>query len=89
MGGIKQNCLLDTYNQTIYTDLSPVISTRVDAGNNTYIMEVKQIGNIVDDANKKFKNPQVGRVYSSERISPCLYTCGGGIENPRLWNQKS
>ena len=40
MGGVKQTCLLDTYNQTIYTDFAPTISTRVDASSNTYIMEI-------------------------------------------------
>lgn len=40
MGGVKQTCLLDTYNQTIHTDIAPTISTRVDASGNTYIMEV-------------------------------------------------
>lgn len=40
MGGVRQTCLLDTYNQTIYTDIAPTISTRVDASNNIYIMEV-------------------------------------------------
>lgn len=39
-GGVRQTCLLDTYNQTIYTDFAPTISTRVDASSNTYIMEV-------------------------------------------------
>ena len=40
---------------------------------------VKQIGNIVTTGN--FKNPQRGRIYDSEGISPCLNTMqGGGLE---------
>ena len=34
--------------------------------------EVIQIGNLVDDTNIGFKNPQRGRVYSIDGISPCL-----------------
>lgn len=40
--------------------------------------QVIQIGNIVDDTNIGFKNPQRGRVYDTEGIAPCLNTCGGG-----------
>lgn len=40
---------------------------------------VKQIGNIVTTGN--FRNPQRGRIYDSEGISPCLNTMqGGGLE---------
>lgn len=40
---------------------------------------VIQVGNIVDDSQIGFKNPQRGRIYSADGISPCLNTCGGGI----------
>lgn len=41
---------------------------------------IKQIGNI-RKGTKTFDNPQSGRVYSPEGISPCLNTCqGGGLE---------
>lgn len=40
---------------------------------------VIQVGNIVDDTDIGFKNPQRGRIYSADGISPCLNTCGGGI----------
>lgn len=40
--------------------------------------EVIQLGNIVDDADIGFKNPQRGRIYSADGISPCLNTVGGG-----------
>lgn len=32
---------------------------------------VIQVGNIVDDTDIGFKNPQRGRVYSIDGISPC------------------
>ena len=51
-------CLLDTYNQAIYTDIAPTITTRVNASNSIYIMKVRQLGNITS---KSFKNPQTGR----------------------------
>lgn len=37
--------------------------------------EVKQIGNYETD--RSWDNPQTGRVYSSEGLSPTLNTCGG------------
>lgn len=40
--------------------------------------QVMQIGNIVDDSDIGFKNPQRGRIYDTDGISPCLNTCGGG-----------
>lgn len=47
-------------------------------------MEVIQIGNIVDDTNIGFKNPQRGRVYSSKGLSPCLNCCEGGGLEPKI-----
>lgn len=41
-------------------------------------MDVKQIGNIVDDSEIGFKNPQRGRVYDPDGIAPCLSTMQGG-----------
>lgn len=40
--------------------------------------EVIQLGNIVDDTDIGFKNPQRGRIYSTEGKAPCLNCCGGG-----------
>ena len=84
MGGVKQTCLLDAYNQTIYTDVAPTITTRVDASSHIYIMEVIQVGNLVDDTNRKFKNPQTGRVYSTEGLAPCLTCMEGGQREPKI-----
>lgn len=46
--------------------------------------EVIQIGNLVDDTNIGFKNPQRGRVYSIDGISPCLNCCEGGGLEPKI-----
>ena len=46
--------------------------------------EVMQIGNIVDDSDIGFKNPQRGRIYDTDGISPCLNTCGGGNLEPKI-----
>ena len=44
--------------------------------------DVKQIGNIVETGN--WNNPQTGRIYSVEGISPTLNTCGGGQREPKI-----
>ena len=42
-------------------------------------LKIMQVGNIVD--NKNFENPQRGRIYSPEGLSPALNTVpGGGLE---------
>jgi DNA (cytosine-5)-methyltransferase 1 len=48
---------------------------------------VVQIGNIVDDSNIGFKNPQRGRVYSAAGLSPCLNCCEGGGLEPKIIDQ--
>ena len=45
---------------------------------------VVQIGNIVDDSNIGFKNPQRGRVDSAAGLSPCLNCCEGGGLEPKV-----
>lgn len=44
---------------------------------------VKQIGNI-SEGNSSWGNPQTGRIYSAEGISPTLNTCGGGQREPKI-----
>lgn len=46
--------------------------------------EIIQVGNYMDDTGRGFKNPQCGRVYSVEGISPTLNTCGGGDSEPKI-----
>lgn len=41
-------------------------------------LKVIQIGNIVDDTNIGFKNPQRGRVYSIEGLAPTMQNFSGG-----------
>lgn len=41
-----------------------------------------QIGNIKDDSQRQFKNPQDGRVFSSNGLSPTINTCQGGQRVP-------
>lgn len=49
---------------------------------------VVQIGNIVDDTNIGFKNPQRGRVYSADGLSPCLNCCEGGGLEPKVVSEQ-
>lgn len=46
-------------------------------------MEVKQIGNM-DNGRETFDNPQCGRVYDSEGLSPTINTCQGGQREPKI-----
>ncbi len=57
----------------------------IDTGNCQAIevdKNIKQVGNIVDTGN--FDNPQRGRVYDPDGISPALNTCGGGGLEPKI-----
>lgn len=63
------------------------ISTAITTGFHPSIAEVQQVGNIVDDSNRNFKNPQTGRVYSTEGISPTINTCQGGGREPKIIEQ--
>lgn len=62
------------------TDSSGIAKTLQTSGGSritdNYI--IKQVGNLIDDLNVNFKNPQRGRVYSTAGVSPTLNTCGGG-----------
>lgn len=46
--------------------------------------KVKQIGNLVDDSNRKFKNPQTGRIYDTDGLSPTVNTCQGEGREPKI-----
>lgn len=46
--------------------------------------QILQVGNIVDDSEINFKNPQRGRVYNPAGISPILNTVGGGGLEPKI-----
>lgn len=94
MGGVKQTCLLDTYNQTIYTDIAPTISTRVDASSNTYIMEVIPLNPYNDGTARTIKAQyqqssmakRRGRVQEGGKVTPTICTSNElsvyeGVEN--------
>lgn len=48
------------------------------------LKRVLQVGNIVDDSSIGFKNPQRGRVYSSDGLSPAINCCQGGNQQPKI-----
>lgn len=45
--------------------------------------KIIQIGNIREDSDN-FTNPQTGRIYSVDGISPTLNTCQGGDRQPKV-----
>lgn len=86
--------MIDTYNQQVQYDVACTITTKINTANNHFIVEemknndeIIQVGNIVDDTNIGFKNPQRGRVYSSDGISPALNCCEGGGLEPKIIEQ--
>lgn len=42
-----------------------------------------QVGNVADER-ENFKNPQIGRIYSTDGISSTLNTCNGGSHEPKV-----
>ena len=44
--------------------------------------QVIELGNIVHTGN--WNSPQRGRIYSPEGVCPCLSTCGGGGQEPKI-----
>ena len=67
-----------------YTEFSPTLTSR-DYKDPRLINDnvVKQLGNI-STGNSSWENPQTGRIYSAEGISPTLNTCGGGQREPKI-----
>lgn len=59
-------------------NLAPTLDTGCEVG------VIEQIGNIVDDKDIGFKNPQRGRVYSDKGIAPALSTMQGGGLEPKI-----
>lgn len=70
------------------------LTTRISANNQQFLKvsmkeskiidKVIQVANIVDDTNIGFKNPQRGRVYSAQGISPAVYCFQGGNLEPKI-----
>jgi DNA (cytosine-5)-methyltransferase 1 len=64
--------------------LSPTLTTNKGEDNKILEPKVKQIGNIIDDTNIGFKNPQIGRIYDVSGICPALNCCQGGNHEPKI-----
>lgn len=74
-----------SYNDTNTINIANCITTREDRGISNHKSEgtaILQIGNIVDTGN--WDNPQRGRIYSVDGISPALNCCGGGGLEPKV-----
>lgn len=87
----KQGAILSGYGTKLekFTDCATTIMARDYKGfgnqstNGVIDREkVKQIGNY--DTESTWDNPQTGRVYSADGISPTLNTCSGGDRQPKI-----
>ena len=67
-----------------YNDFCPTLTAR-DYKDPRLVNDnvVKQVGNI-SKCEGNWKNPQVGRIYSTDGCSPTLNTCGGGSHEPKI-----
>ena len=67
-----------------YNDFCPILTAR-DYKDPRLVNDnvVKQIGTI-SKCEGNWKNPQVGRIYSTDGCSPTLNTCGGGSHEPKI-----
>ena len=67
-----------------YNDFCPTLTAR-DYKDPRLVNDnvVKQIGTI-SKCEGNWKNPQVGRIYSTDGCSPTLNTCGGGSHEPNI-----
>lgn len=72
-----------------YAEFSPTLTSR-DYKDPRLINDnvVKQLGNI-SAGNSSWENPQTGRIYSAEGISPTLNTCGGGQREPKIVSERA
>lgn len=73
-----------------YGDICPTLIANDNGGVNDlshgvlYMNELKQVGQIY--GTEVEPNPQAGRIYDSDGISPCLDTCQGGCRMPKIEN---
>jgi DNA (cytosine-5)-methyltransferase 1 len=90
MGG--QAYLLNVYQQKVISNISCTITTRVNAADLIFLAvktmqdknKIKPVGQLYDDADRSFKNPQCGCVYAADGLAPTLNTCGGGQREPKI-----
>ena len=73
--------------QRLELNFEGVSNTLTTVQKDNYVVEDKiiQIGNIVNTGN--WKNPQRGRIYSTEGCSPALNTVGGGGLEPKILSE--
>lgn len=75
-----------TINEPKIKEISNCITARYDSGiskrKSVGTCVVKQVGNIVEE--KNFNNPQRGRVYNPNGLSPTLNTVSGGGLEPKI-----
>lgn len=62
-------------------EIARAVTTKDNRSNSNFV-DVKQVGNIIQGGN--FDNPQRGRVYDPDGLSPCLSTCGEGNLEPKI-----
>lgn len=48
------------------------------------VPRILQVGNLIPDADRKFTNPQTGRVYDPDGLAPTLNTMQGGGRVPKI-----
>ena len=77
-----KDILEDTVDDKFYLDSS--LSATLKQRPTGKKIKLEQIGNIMDDKGRNFKNPQCGRVYDPEGLSPTLNTCNGGNRQPKI-----
>lgn len=78
-----KDILEDTVDDKFFLKDSRIYSTLKPRSMDPEI-KIEQIGNIMDDKGRNFKNPQCGRVYDPEGLSPTLNTCNGGNRQPKV-----
>ena len=76
-------------NNPKVTNISNCITARQDRGISNHqgvggavVEQIRQIGNY--ETESTWDNPQTGRVYSADGISPTLNTCGGGDREVKI-----
>lgn len=74
------------YQQRLEVSRQETSNTLTSVQKDNLLLEPKvmQVGNIIDDSERDFKNPQCGRIYSADGLSPTLNTCQGGNREPKV-----
>ena len=83
--GVVESIVYDDYNHTVRSDQDTIGTLTTNCGNNALgnASKIIEIGNL-NPKEVGFTNPQTGRVYSTDGISPTLNTCGGGQREPKI-----